>query len=1014
MTKRALSLLLTLVMVLSLCVPALAAEAFETEAPAEVEAAPVDPVANDAPEAASISEAVDVPQAIYQVEVSDTALKKLNDAIAAAEADVAAVKAHTKMTLGSNVADTIIRIMAQLAETGKDDLITKYEAAVELRDQINGSGANLTDADVDSKVTALLAAREALKSETTQGLYTSQIQEIVKLYKATEAADGDTLIGTFGGTNEWFDDDNSHVTGKTNLEVLKMVRRADYVNKLVAAVAAAEATAEDVTGGAKIPVKQLWDAVEGLWNLRYGGKEEVAAKTPTAPEAAELYALYKDANDKVKDNVNYGGQGQFVTTRKTDGSTDATKRVWEAVNEVGALFDQTGHTNDFKTDKSYWDYKVGMENIKAAAKKLQKIDVLVSLDSYAVQNGQKAIDIFLKYDDSDETKTDTHSYVVTWQDNLQEHEVDGYGVGDKNTWSTMTVKTGNEVKIDGAYNKDDNAAKNKGEKLKSTDTVTFRLYVLGVDGAKTLVGQPLVVTGVDKDYDGPLFRGNASFKASDGSISGSLTQDITSSTAPNVRAYEIALTAEGKTAQKLVQASAGTNPSDSSVASGGLSYTFGATTVDKVVTNAGNYTLTLKVRLNDESGLISRGTTTVTVPALEKYQNKTPISAPVTNTVAKVSAMAGTSGGSIKGVNDLQTFVTAVKGLDTNLVLDKNTDTAYVEDLASAKQLLADAVTAAEKVITDAATLANTQTNQKKVTTAATDIQKILGYLTEGADTTAFDTALAAAKALVKSDYTTASWLASGIEAAIKAADAAVKAVDKYGFADTAANRQNLKKLTKDLNDAMKKLVAVGADKAALNAAIAAAEALKAEDYTEASWKDAALADAIAAAKLVAAKDNAGKTEIDAAKAALDAAVAKLVKVTPEEPEGPKAPASGTGWVLYDGTWYFFKAGKLVSNYWVGKIDGASQWDSNWYYVGADGKMLTGMQYLDDLHGGMGWYFLQPTNTKGEIGKMLTGWQWVGGQYGECYFSKANGSSGKCTWSELMGNWNTSTNSWSK
>ena len=165
------------------------------------------------------------------------------------------------------------------------------------------------------------------------------------------------------------------------------------------------------------------------------------------------------------------------------------------------------------------------------------------------------------------------------------------------------------------------------------------------------------------------------------------------------------------------------------------------------------------------------------------------------------------------------------------------------------------------------------------------------------------------------------------------------------------------------------------------------------------------------AAEAVVANTQATQAQVNAALNTLTAAVGKLEKVGAEEPVGPQAPTAnnGTGWVLFENEWYFFKKGALVANYWVGKIDGASQWDSNWYYVGSDGKMLTGMQYLDDLHGGYGWYFLQPTNTKQEIGKMLTGWQWVGGQYGECYFSKANGSSGKCTWSELLGNWNGTT-----
>ena len=125
-------------------------------------------------------------------------------------------------------------------------------------------------------------------------------------------------------------------------------------------------------------------------------------------------------------------------------------------------------------------------------------------------------------------------------------------------------------------------------------------------------------------------------------------------------------------------------------------------------------------------------------------------------------------------------------------------------------------------------------------------------------------------------------------------------------------------------------------------------------------------------------------------------------------PEIPAAPKSGTGWVENEttGDIYFYKNNKLVSGYWVGNVDGASKWAGNWYYVGEDGKLATGMQYIDDLHGGMGWYFLQPTNDNGEIGKMLTGWQWVDETYGTCWFSTKSGESGKCTYSSELGDWN--------
>ena len=200
-------------------------------------------------------------------------------------------------------------------------------------------------------------------------------------------------------------------------------------------------------------------------------------------------------------------------------------------------------------------------------------------------------------------------------------------------------------------------------------------------------------------------------------------------------------------------------------------------------------------------------------------------------------------------------------------------------------------------------------------------------------------------------------------------------------------------------------------DKTELELTIAIVEAMAEfkDDYTAESW--AAVEEALETAKVVAAKASATQAEVDAALDALDAAMDALVEV---EPEIPAAPASGTGWVQNEttGDIYFYQKGEVKKSFWVGKADGASKWDGNWYYVGEDGKLVTGMAYLDDLHGGYGWYFLQPTNANGEIGKMLTGWQWVGGEYGSCYFSTKSGSSGKCTYSNLLGDWNAATATW--
>ena len=305
-------------------------------------------------------------------------------------------------------------------------------------------------------------------------------------------------------------------------------------------------------------------------------------------------------------------------------------------------------------------------------------------------------------------------------------------------------------------------------------------------------------------------------------------------------------------------------------------------------------------------------------------------------------------------------------------------------------------------------TVANTLRNRQEVMSVLYDIGRVYSYLgIKPVDNAALTALIEEVKLIKEDDYTydsygrmhdeledaeevntTAPYLQSEIDAAYKALKAAKDALVKEG----------------------------AVDKTALTAAIASAKALVEADYTPESWEanKPLIDEAVTAAQAVVDNAQATQVQVNTALNTLTAAVGKLEKVNGEE-EPPvnnhPAPASGTGWSCdkVTGDWYFYKNGKLVANYWVGKIDGASQWDSNWYYVGADGKMLTGMQYLDDLHGGYGWYFLQPTNTKQEIGKMLTGYQWVGGQYGECYFSKKSGESGKCTWSELLGNWNGTT-----
>ena len=366
---------------------------------------------------------------------------------------------------------------------------------------------------------------------------------------------------------------------------------------------------------------------------------------------------------------------------------------------------------------------------------------------------------------------------------------------------------------------------------------------------------------------------------------------------------------------------------------------------------------------------------------------------------------------------------------------DENEDRTL---LASYRKAAKEALEAAQRVLANSGKLVDIAQNRALVTAVNTQMTNAMKPFNTSAskkgDYTALTALIAQAEKFKEADYTATSWYDWSHPIASNTVRITNSVDGEWSVFNFATGKKTALDWAKDFNENhmygserqfyideavrvfqmfIDKLVPVPADKTSLTSAIEKAQkdfdATK--DYTEESLK--AYQDALEAAKVVLNDPTATQTEVDDAVKALQDAVNGLkVKGDDDKPpveEGPKAPASGTGWTLYNNEWYFFKNGTMVKNYWVGQADGASQWSTNWYYVGSDGKMATGMQYLDDLHGGYGWYFLQPTNTKGEIGKMLTGYQWVGGQYGECYFSKKSGESGKCTWSELLGNWNGTT-----
>ena len=286
---------------------------------------------------------------------------------------------------------------------------------------------------------------------------------------------------------------------------------------------------------------------------------------------------------------------------------------------------------------------------------------------------------------------------------------------------------------------------------------------------------------------------------------------------------------------------------------------------------------------------------------------------------------------------------------------------------------------------------------------ALDDAIDALEEVPEPADKTDLEASIDAAGALDPEDYTEESW--AGVEDALGAA--------KDVAADENATQEDVDAAQKALDDAVNALEKAEepetVDKSLLAESIAEAEALNEEDYTAETW--AAMAEALEKAKDVYADPDATQEEVDDADLALFAAILCLEEARPEiEP-----PAGGNGWrwVESEQTYYYFKDGKLVGDYWIGFADGGSAWANNWYYADADGRLLTGFQYLDDLKGGKAWYMLQTDNTNGTMGRMLTGWRWTcDPAAGTGWFSPKYGSQGACTYTTEWGSYNAATGLW--
>ena len=174
-------------------------------------------------------------------------------------------------------------------------------------------------------------------------------------------------------------------------------------------------------------------------------------------------------------------------------------------------------------------------------------------------------------------------------------------------------------------------------------------------------------------------------------------------------------------------------------------------------------------------------------------------------------------------------------------------------------QALKDALEAAKAVVEDE------DASQQAIDDAADALRNAIDGLIARGDKTELNGLIAGAEALNEADYTAGSWAAF-----ISALDSA-KAV----AADADATQAQIDDAKAALEAAMDALTRRG-DKSGLNELINKAESLNSRDYTAGTWSK--LVSALDEAKKIAADADATQAQIDAAAAALSAALNGLQK----------------------------------------------------------------------------------------------------------------------------------------
>ena len=215
-----------------------------------------------------------------------------------------------------------------------------------------------------------------------------------------------------------------------------------------------------------------------------------------------------------------------------------------------------------------------------------------------------------------------------------------------------------------------------------------------------------------------------------------------------------------------------------------------------------------------------------------------------------------------------------------------------------------------------------------------------------GVDKTALETAIEEVKDLVQAEYTEESWKAANVETAVTDAQAVLK--------DITATKETVAAAVEALEEAAAKLERITADKTALEAKIAEADALIGTNYTGDSWD--ALQKILGTAKNVEAKVNAAQELVDRVLADLTEAFDNLQEVIPV-----------SEMTAISGSQYLPGTANEGPDDYILDGDSSTHWHTNWAssdgsdiekrWIGVSLKEaaeVAGIQYLPRNNGGNG------------------------------------------------------------